>query len=132
MEQHTQGAGRVIKFRAYDKLTKQIYDAAFIDYEEDFVSIINFDDRIRSFDQVTLLQFTGLTHNGKDVYEGDILLCVGGYDGDECASPGVVEWDAVGMQWAVVCKGCGDGYTLYEFDIRDVIGNIYENPELLK
>ena len=76
---------------------------------------------------VTLMQFTGLKDvDGVDVYEGDIVY-------------------VAGLGNAVVCFAdhCGvyyetpDDYQTYsdcaaEGDYPKVIGNIYQNPELLK
>ncbi len=70
-----------------------------------------------------LMQFTGLKDkNGKESYEGDIVKnglgstysiqgCIGGF---ECVDDGFVH------SFSVLNKSC------------EVLGNIYENPELLK
>ena len=77
-----------------------------------------------------LMQYTGLhDKNGKEIYEGDIVKHDGFYVGDGHYESGVdvVEFD----------DGCylgGDGeLNSYEIVNKgiEVIGNIYENPELL-
>ncbi len=111
-------------------------------------------------DDFELMQFTGLTDkNGKDIYEGDIVsfhyfFLGGGEEGvweSEHELQGVMTWGLYG--WAVdAIKGQHwQSYTGYDagegsgniVDLQimnessihsesfEVIGNVYENPELL-
>jgi hypothetical protein len=75
-------------------------------------------------------QFTGLRDkNGKEIYEGDVVrgLYVNDY-GDKVQVKGLVEfsWGVFDLEW-----GGTSHYPLYQFMQREVIGNIYENPDLL-
>lgn len=76
-----------------------------------------------------LLQYTGLKDkNGKEIYEGDIVKFSEYYSGDHLykESIGVIEWDQTGYT-EKLWIGYAD-----QPDWCEVIGNIYENPELLK
>jgi hypothetical protein len=79
-------------------------------------------------------QFTGLhDKNGKEIYEGDILATSNdGSDGcDEWDSEimGVVEWDECSAGFVGVPERSEE--SIYDSRYVTVIGNIYENPELL-
>ncbi|HEV6305692.1 TPA: hypothetical protein VZD80_001775 [Streptococcus pneumoniae] len=78
----------------------------------------------------TLGQSTGLRDkNGKEVFIGDIVKCTRG-----CLHEVYLEKEYggtyIGGMPAVYLKGFGDGYAWTEYE--EIIGNVYENPELLE
>src|SRR5690606_17862250 len=83
--------------------------------------------------RLTLMQYTGLKDkNGVEIYQGDIVAPEGGYEDGECERPAQVYWSHDNLQWFVQCvKHLGDKIPLVEYDSYAVIGNIYENPELI-
>lgn len=111
---------REIKFRAWDTR------ASVMVYSDDFDCwVIN--KRPESW--VRMMQYTGLhDKNGKEIYEGDIVtypLCTGE------PRKGVVEWTdwGTGYEPFTVCGKCGD---VPQSRAVEVVGNIYENPELIE
>jgi hypothetical protein len=78
------------------------------------------DDFPENDDDFILMQFTGLhDKNGKEIYEGDIVGSSWGYPHSKV---GIVDFENI-------------IYAKHECVIPDdleVIGNIYEHPELLK
>ena len=122
------------KFRAYDggSLNRM--------YQLDEVMVGNGDIWIIDEDSVAgdwivnndlhLMQSTGLKDkNGKEVFVGDIIKCTKG-----CPHEVYIEKEYagtfIGGMPAVYLKGLGEGYAWTEHE--EIIGNIYENPELLE
>ncbi len=143
---------REIKFRVWDKVNKElilsenILKICFIGETHFPNCIVVSDKEISHFGDVDminktklndfiLMQYTGLKDtNGKEIYEGDIIHTKGHYSGEgwfdtgECDYDfdGIVEYDNLELTYMV------DGFNLSELDRVKVIGNIYENPELVE
>lgn len=80
--------------------------------------------------ELILMQSTGLVDkNGKEVFVGDIIKCTRG-----CLHEVYIEKEYggtyIGGMPAVYLKGLREGYAWTEHE--EIIGNIYENPELLE
>jgi uncharacterized phage protein (TIGR01671 family) len=78
-------------------------------------------------DLATVGQYTGLhDKNGREIFEGDIVKCIN-YHGEVI---GHIDYEG-----SLYYLACSSGYSdEYLFNCKDfeVIGNIYDNPELLK
>ena len=73
-----------------------------------------------------LMQYTGLTDkSGVEIYEGDIIQIYQN-SGNKKAQVTVVEWDGR------TCQYRGIYPTISNLCQHEVIGNVYENPELMK
>lgn len=133
---------REIKFRLWSKIGKKFIETDNPDL--DFVinnngylySIENFYGEIYILPQmdIEVLQFTGLQdRNGKEIYEGDILKYNFPYDGRlKHISP--VTYLETQSSFGVK-DIYGNEIPLYRITANnyfEVIGNIYENPELLE
>ena len=124
---------REIKFRAWDKVYKEMVP---MDIEDSF--LVHFTNggiycnyKIGAIkrvpdNEIELMQYTGLTDkNGKEIYEGDIIKWTS-KDNEIVDSPLIVEF--LKDHWAPSC-GCSSNSGFW--DDCEIIGNIYENPELL-
>ena len=121
-----------IKFRAWDESQNYMAYQGMPDLE----SIQSF---MHHFGDKTLMQFTWLhDKNGKEIFEGDKLR--DDYSDEETVIEdyAVVVWDGKLCQWAIDNSFAKDGSSftnMVEYFGREnleVIGNIHENPELLK
>ena len=131
---------REIKFRAWDR--KQMLTMSM-----DHYSYPVFVDRLRNvhleWDSYDLMQYTGLKDsNGKEIYEGDIVATyyTGGPAAGQIYNKREVKWGVCdigcnGFEYAFQVVGPYVDEECMYADMIDgevtVIGNIYENPELL-
>lgn len=121
----------VIKFRAFLTETKTIHHVLQIDLSRSMVSLkIENASEWYWFKEVVLMQSTGLKDkNGVEVFQGDIVKCTSG-------CPHEVVWLKeyagmyVGGMPAWYLSGLSEGYAWTGEE--EVVGNIYENPELLE
>lgn len=119
------------KFRAWDKTDKEMYLVDEINFNRgEFESIGDGITFLRGADKVELMQSTGLhDKNGKEVFVGDIIKCTRG-----CPHEVYLEKEYggtyVGGMPAIYLKGIKEGYAWT--GAEEIIGNIYENPELLE
>ena len=129
------------KFRVWMKSLKWMCDVTNISFDSKFVDICQQGDTERytemsvEFDEITLMQSTGLKDkNGQEIFEGDVVQF------EDCSeasdflyiNTGIIEWCQGGFHVtnrdSVLMEDLLDGDSL---DVT-IIGNIYENPELLE
>lgn len=131
---------REIEFRAFLKKNKQIVDVLDIDFMQETIGYMNKSDTKYTcvkFDDIELMQYTGLKDkNGKKIFEGDIMQCVL-EDFEETVGQGVFEV-VFETRNKTAYFGIKKEYT-YAFNLDftpankcEVIGNIYNNKELLE
>lgn len=142
---------REIKFRAWDKKENKLYYPNNCQNRKDYntyycgdleVSLYTIEELSKD-DDFVLMQFTGLQDkNGVDIYEGDII-CDDKYNTWEWR--GIVKFShgVFGAEWLTniesqsMVGSWGQKHNLRTFDDdilerKVIIGNVFENPELLK
>jgi uncharacterized phage protein (TIGR01671 family) len=150
---------RAIKFRAWDKVCKEMFYNS--ELANGDIMVIHLDGRIElsdddtyKLDDFVIMQYTGLKDkNGKEIYEGDIVAVpyitplgeltneigeklIVNFEYGRFVLIGGIESQNI-TYWCKSEKGeyvsnYGNVTILYDETLLNVIGNIYENPELLK
>ncbi|HFZ7482596.1 TPA: YopX family protein [Streptococcus agalactiae] len=124
------------KFRAWSKKFKRMYKVTIIDYENGDVGLKDEHGGVAIGDikQFILMQSTGMfDENGVEIFEEDVVRHID--LGLNCESIGKVYFkDGSFMYGVVVDKYIYDVPIgrIMENSIIEVVGNIYENPELLE
>ena len=126
------------KFRAWDKLRKIMLPVGDLDTSYKLVYLEE-DNGYRcemDFDEIELMQFTGLKDkNDNEIFEGDIVKFPE-FNGDIYITP--VVWDksyaCFGLSFSGKYPISFDYLEEFYTELKDieVVGNIYENPELLE
>lgn len=128
---------REIKFRAWDRSNEKMIKPALeinADGTITHYSLWSVDDKFprSQFDMFDWMQYTGLKDkNGKDIYEGDIIFT----DGRQKEGGVVVCWNQETSAFA--CRRIKEDkpYCDHLYGVTlgwEIIGNIYQNPELIR
>ena len=129
---------REIKFRAWHKKRKKFYEVLHLHLknymnESDWATVKGYDIIHQTDVHIQLqpkdciiLQYTGLKDcDGTDIYEGDIVDC------ESFIVP--IQWSTYGHAFFTIgTPPREDRLTVGHAKHLEVIGNIYENPELLE
>lgn len=115
------------KFKVWDKETERMF------YDRNGITLLELlNDADTCDDEFWLLNtkyvirdYTGLEDlHDKEIYEGDIVYVAGS---GNC----VVKWDKALAGWVFDNGSGGEDYQEVLEDLERIIGNIYENPELI-
>ncbi len=131
---------QTIKFRAWDNVAFEMY---YPGEEENIVfaledngivatDITQEEEEFQTLHHLEYMQFTGQKDNINDtpIYEGDVVKGKYWLDGKSYRFIGSVEYIGIGFKASGVKQY--EGINVEFNPTFEVIGNIYENPELLK
>ncbi len=122
---------REIKFRGKTPEGKWVYGGISINYDKVWIDQDYYGNTF--VDKDTIGQYTGLKDkNRKEIYEGDIVFCQTKFG----KAKAIIEFinDKFVAYWDSAITHPKNGHVIacYEINKRfEVIGNIYDNPELL-
>jgi len=125
---------REIKFRAWDKKENKMQQVVQILYGHEasnYPLSVDFFRSVKSrlIKDIELMQYTGLKDkNGVEIYEGDIVMI---YDARESESFPMFSEKVIFEKGKFMTEGEFDLYDTDNYSY-ELIGNIFENKELLK
>lgn len=125
---------REIKFRAWDKKENKMQQVVQILYGHEasnYPLSVDFFSSVKSrlIKDIELMQYTGLKDkNGVEIYEGDIVMI---YDARESESFPMFSEKVIFEKGKFMTEGEFDLYDTDNYSY-ELIGNIFENKELLK
>jgi uncharacterized phage protein (TIGR01671 family) len=112
---------RKFKFRCWHKEKKKFVSLKTINFVDNTITY--------TFDDITLQQYTGLKDkNGDEIYEGDIVKATSDQYENENFVGKVIFDEGCFLTWI----NKNDIRGIWGEDDIEVVGNIFENPELLK
>lgn len=121
---------REILFRG-KQIDNEEWEVGGVFSSKDYTGIIVNAMRWVEVDPETVCQYTGLQDKSGKRFEGDIFQASDG----EYIQRYIIKWNEDSLEWSAECIGDPDGtLPLSEFRVEEieVIGNIFDNPELLE
>ena len=136
---------REIKFRAWDKEDKEIFQVIMISWFEGKGMVLSGRGGSIVASDCELMQYTGLKDkNGKEVYEGDVVHRICLDENCNLEHIGVVTYSEKWCFWGIdeknIQRDLIGGYLAHlvfgspqedRIIPIEILGNIYENPELM-
>lgn len=122
---------RPIKFRFWDDTTKQFFRPAAAEFNGvGELYTIRVGNKNLGLERISINQFTGqLDMNGVEIYEGDIVKQLD--KGNQVIDLGIVEFNDGAFMFRLPKLLNSLTYFLPRRHHIEVIGSIYQNPELL-
>lgn len=119
---------REIKFRAWHPQVKRMFEVGDIDFIKEEVMLRHWG--WESSNDIDLMQYAGREDkNGRKIYEGDIVRT----GKDNIGDPELMIGQVIMREgsWLIENEKMQEAIELFsEITSREVIGNIFENPEL--
>jgi len=125
---------RKIKFRAWDKQWKRMSaPMELFKNGQSFFFFKGFGTRAPTHESLIVMEYIGLKTEGKEIYEGDVVKTNEDWEifGFQAGETNEVIFASGGFRLKPKNKNA-TGFWLEEGDCMEVVGNIYENPELLE